>query len=347
MDRSAWRHIRFLGSTGWTAEPLATRQDLRMPRTDLAIDELLHQPEKPAAPGGHPPDGIEVSTEKVGAIEITRVKVVSEEGQRAIGKPQGHYITLSAAELPLRDTEIQEQAAHALARELAKLIQLGPDGEAFVVGLGNWNATPDALGPRVVEDILVTRHLHGQVPPDLVEGTRRVSALAPGVLGLTGIETGEIIRGIVEHVHPDVVIAVDSLASRSVARLLRTIQISDSGIHPGSGVGNRRAGINRESIGVPVIAIGVPTVVHASVIASDTLQLLAKHFEGQPEYRKLAELDDDARHKLVSDVLAPAVGDLVVTPKEIDVVIDDLAKVVAAGINAALHPKIGEQAIRA
>lgn len=311
-----------------------TLLDPSLPRTDLAIDSL---PEDGRSEVSAPPRGVHVSTEVHEGIEITRVVVASKEGSDAMGKPPGSYITVSAPEMPPRSTEARDTMARVLAREIGGLLHLEADSEAFIVGLGNWNATPDALGPRVVSQVLVTRHLHGQVPADLVEGTRRVSALAPGVLGLTGIETGEIIRGIVEHIHPSVVIAVDSLASRSIRRLLRTIQIADTGIHPGSGVGNNRAGITQGTVGVPVIAIGVPTVVHAAVIASDTLGLLAREV---PSFRRFEANDDHTRQQLIAKVLAPAVGDLVVTPKDIDFAIAELAKIIAAALNAALHPQM-------
>jgi len=143
-----------------------------------------------------------------------------------------------------------------------------------VVGLGNWNATPDSLGPKVLENLMVTRHLLEMSPPELRKGLRPVAALAPGVLGLTGIETGEIIMGVVDRMGAKAVICIDALASRSVDRLCSTIQISDTGIHPGAGVGNRRLAINKETLGIPVIAIGVPTVVHAVTIISDAMNLL-------------------------------------------------------------------------
>jgi spore protease len=213
------------------------------------------------------------------------------------------------------------------------------------VGLGNWNATPDALGPRVVENLLVTRHLGKQVPANLAGSLRPVAAIAPGVLGLTGIETGDVIRGIVDRIRPDAVIAVDALATRSIDRILRTVQIADTGIRPGSGVGNRRAGIDRDTLGVPVVAVGVPTVVSAATIAGDAIELLAQRLEeASPSAADaLRDLLGDDRHDVISEVLAPAVGDLMVTPKEIDILIDDMARIVSAGINAALHPQVAAQ----
>lgn len=316
--------------------------DLGRVRTDLAI-EALQAPEHGEQPVQAPPSGVDIEEEHFDGIELSRVHITSEAGERLVGKPQGHYITLDAPDLRTRNTQVQEHVARLLARELESLLHLGPDAKVFVVGLGNWNATPDALGPKVVAELLVTRHLADQVPEDLRGQMRSVAALAPGVLGLTGIETGEIIRGIVDRIAPDVVIAVDALASRSIDRVLRTIQLADTGIHPGSGVGNHRAGIDADSLGVPVIAVGVPTVVHAATIAADTIELLAEHLRGDPAAKSLRHLTGDAKRRMIAEVLAPAVGDLMVTPKEIDILVDDMAKVLAAGINAALHPKVAAQ----
>lgn len=314
--------------------PLTWERD-GSPRTDLAVEAVAQR-------DGHV-RGVEIDEEREGEIAISRVRVTTSEAEQAIGKPRGTYVTLDAPGLRKRDTGVQEQLARLIYAELQGLLSLREDSNVFVVGLGNWNATPDAIGPRVAGEILVTRHLRGQVPSDLKGQLRSVSALAPGVLGLTGIETGEIIRGIVEHTEPDVVLAVDALASRSVERLLRTIQIADSGINPGSGVGNHRTGINRDTIGVPVVALGVPTVVHAATIAADTIDLLAAQLGDEPDYAGLRLLRGDDKRKWIASVLAPAAGDLMVTPKEIDLYVDDLVRVIAAGINAALHPKIAAQ----
>jgi spore protease len=278
-------------------------------------------------------------------VEICRVRVVSEAGERLVGKPRGTYVTLDAPGLRDRDTAVQERLARLLGAELRSLLDLGPDSSVFVVGLGNWNATPDAIGPRVVENLLVTRHLDRQVPRNLSGTLRSVAALAPGVLGLTGIETGEVIRGIVDRIRPDVVLAVDALATRSIERMLRTVQVADTGIRPGSGVGNRRAGIDRDALGVPVVAVGVPTVVHAATIAGDAIELLAERL-GSKDPRAaeaLRGLLADGQRDLIAQVLAPAVGDLMVTPKEVDVLVEDFSKVLAAGINAAIHPSLAEE----
>ena len=305
------------------------------PRTDLAVEA--------AAGRARTMPGVHIDESSESGVDITRVQVLDADGERVVGKPRGTYVTLDAPGLLQRDRQMQEAVARLLAREIGRLADLrGPDSHVFVVGLGNWHATPDALGPKVVEAVLVTRHLQGQVPADTAGDVRPVSAIAPGVLGLTGIETSEIIRGIVDRTAPAAVIAVDALASRSIERLGRTIQVADTGIQPGSGVGNRRAALNEETLGTKVIAVGVPTVVHAATIASDTLDLLAEN-AGEPRYAALRELRGESRRELIARVLGPAVGDLMVTPKEIDALIHDLSRVIAAGINAAVHPRVAAQ----
>ena len=308
----------------------------RQARTDLAIETLDDKPR-------HRPRGVDVQEERDGRIAISRVHITSVEGERLIGKPRGWYVTIDAPDLRQRNSEVQEQVARRLAGEIARLLPLKPDAKVFVVGLGNWHATPDALGPKVVAALLVTRHLADQVPEDLRGQLRSVAALAPGVLGITGIETGEIIRGIVDSIRPDAVVVVDALASRSIERILRTIQLSDTGIQPGSGVGNHRAGIDQEALGIPVLAIGVPTVVHAATIAADTIDLLARKVEDPDAARALQSMGRSDRRQMIAEVLHQAVGELMVTPKEIDLLIEDMAKVVAAGVDAALHPQVAAQ----
>ncbi|MBX6378928.1 MAG: GPR endopeptidase, partial [Clostridia bacterium] len=285
--------------------------------------------------------GVDVQSEARGGVRVTRVVVRDQEGARALGKPPGRYTTIEAPGVRRRERDTLEQLARALATEIAAAHPLADDTQVLVVGLGNWNATPDALGPRVVANLTVTRHLRDHVPADLRGGLRSVAAVAPGVLGLTGIETSEIVGGIVDRVRPDLVLVVDALASQSVNRLLTTVQLADTGIQPGSGVHNDRAGISRESLGVPVLAIGVPTVVQASTIAVEAMDLLTGRLQrgtADPFWR----LPSRERAAVVRDTLYPFVGDLMVTPKEIDVLVDDLASAVAAGINAALHPRVAQ-----
>lgn len=288
--------------------------------------------------------GVDVREERQGGVLISRVDVLTEDAAARMGKPIGRYVTIEAREIRQRGTDLQEQVARALAAELAPLLKMTEETQVFVVGLGNQFATPDALGPKVVEEVMVTRHLPDFVPANLRGGLRSLCALAPGVLGLTGMETVEIVEGVVSRIKPDVVIAIDALASRSIERILTTIQLSDTGIQPGSGVGNRRKGINRETLGVPVIAIGVPTVVHAFTIAMDTMDLLIQRLRTtHPFYSYLDRLEGTEKHRMIQEVLSPAVGDLMVTPKEIDALVDDLAKVISGGVNAAVHPRIAAQ----
>lgn len=285
--------------------------------------------------------GLEVEEYRTEACRVTRVRVVTQEASRIIAKPPGQYVTIEAPGLVKRCRDIQEEVAQVFVRELTRLMPLDDDAEVFVAGLGNWQATPDSLGPRVVGQLLITRHLRGYVPADLRGGLRSVAAMAPGVMGLTGIETGEILWAITERIKPDVVIAIDALAARSAERILTTIQLADTGIHPGSGVGNKRQAITQETLGIPVIAVGVPTVVHASTIAYDTIELLVDKFRGRARfYDIVSEMDAEDKRSLIDEVLAPSVGDLMVTPKEIDVLILEMSKVLAGALNAALHPRI-------
>lgn len=304
-------------------------------RTDLALEaqELISRRTGQEVPG------VMSETEETRYATITRVRVMTPEAERVLGKARGNYITIDSKYLRSRSKEIDEELAQVFAREFLRLAPLAPDATVLVAGLGNWQATPDALGPRTVEYLTVTRHLHNYVPQELKGGMRAVCAISPGVLGLTGIETGEIIRGVVNNVRPDLVVVIDALASMSTKRLGATIQMGDTGISPGSGVGNRRMGINRDSLGVPVIAIGIPTVVAAETIAMDAMDFV----EGQtrpggprPEETQQAS----ARRTYLRQMLAPYFGALVVTPKEVDDLVEDLAEILAAGLNAALHPSI-------
>jgi spore protease len=214
----------------------------------------------------------------------------------------------------------------------------------LVIGLGNWNATPDALGPRVIHNLLVTRPLYDNYPADAREGMRPVCALAPGVLGLTGIETAEIIKGTIDRVHPDLVIAIDALAARSTSRLASTIQISNTGIYPGSGLGKKRTGITKEDMGVPVIALGVPTVVNSVTIVSDTIDKIMSNdsLANTEMNNRLRKINENQKKQVIHEILQPYLGDLVMAPKGIDRLIRDVAKVVAGGLNVSLHPDITE-----
>ena len=304
-------------------------------RTDLALEaqDLISRRTGQEVPG------VMSETEETRYAAITRVRVMTPEAERILGKARGNYTTIDSKYLRSRSKEIDEELAQVFAREFLRLAPLSENATVLVAGLGNWQATPDALGPRTVEYLTVTRHLHNLVPQELRGGMRAVCAISPGVLGLTGIETGEIIRGVVGNVRPDLVVVVDALASMSTKRLGATIQMGDTGISPGSGVGNRRMGITRESLGVPVIAIGVPTVVTAETIAMDAMDFI----EGQRGLQSPGPQETQqamARRSYLNQILSPYFGALVVTPKEVDDLVEDLAEILAAGLNAALHPSI-------
>ncbi|MRN55768.1 GPR endopeptidase [Paenibacillus monticola] len=314
-------------------------------RTDLAVEakEMAQGPQKMPIPG------VNEEVEESDGIKVTRLGVANAAGSQAIGRAIGNYVTLEVPGLRDGDTGLQQRVSDVFAREFEKFmtkIGIGKDSSVLIVGLGNWNVTPDSLGPLVVENSLITRQFYELVPDQVSPGYRNVSAIAPGVLGLTGIESSEVVQGIVDRTKPDVIIAIDALASRSLERINTTIQIADIGIHPGSGIGNKRRGLTQEILGVPCIAIGVPTVCYASTIVNNVLEMMKKHFGGEGAAHTkeimglLDEISEQERLALVKEVLEPLGHDLIVTPKEIDEFIEGIANIVASGLNAALHDAV-------
>lgn len=290
-------------------------------------------------------DGIRVEQDGDEEVSITRVHVVSPLGEQNTGKPMGTYITMDMPGIREQSRDLYEKTCRMLARELESLIRLNDRDTVLVVGLGNWNVTADSLGPRVASHVLVTRHLHEYLPQEVDEGARPVCAIAPGVLGLTGIETGHIIKGVVDQIKPALVIAVDALASRNMNRVNASIQLANTGIAPGSGIGNKRIAIAQETLGVPVIAIGIPTVVDAATIVSDTIDLMIDSMMKQSPtdsalYNMLSNINRDEKYGTIIDLLEPYSGNLVVTPKDTDEIVEYLSKLVANGINMALHKNI-------
>ncbi|WP_055071281.1 GPR endopeptidase [Clostridium massiliamazoniense] len=308
-------------------------------RTDLAIERRdIYESEN-----NKTITGVKVEEESSEDIKITTVHIENEEGERNMGKPIGQYITIEMPELTQYDGAIMDQVAHILAGSLEKIINLKEDSLTLVIGLGNIAVTPDALGPKVVKKLMITRHLKKLIPDEIDEEIRPVCALAPGVLGTTGIETGEIIKSLVDKLNPDLVICIDALSSRSLKRVAKTIQISNTGIAPGAGVGNNRMEINEKAIGVPVVAIGVPTVVNAATVANDAMDLVLDEMieeatEGKEFYTMLKSMDRGKKGELIKSLLRPYMGELMVTPKDVDEIIDFISKIVANGINLALQP---------
>ncbi len=291
-------------------------------------------------------EGIRIENDGDNDVAITRVHVDTQEGEQKVGKPIGSYITMDIPKVNEKSRDLYEKSCRMLARELESLIHLDKKDTVLIVGLGNWNVTADALGPKVAQSVLVTRHIYEYLPKEVDETERPVCAISPGVLGITGIETGHIIKGIVDNVKPSLVIAIDALASRSMSRVNSSIQLANTGIAPGSGVGNKRAALNKESLGVPVIAIGIPTVVDAATMASDVLDLVMDNMmeqagQGSEFYKMLMGIDRDEKYRMIIELLEPYSGNLVVTPKDTDDIVDYLSKLVANGINMALHENIG------
>jgi len=285
-------------------------------------------------------EGIESTEEQINDnIKVSRVKIINQNGEKAIGKPIGNYITIDVKKLKLATEEDIQKTAETLTSELKKIIDIHTDkeGEILVVGLGNIYVTPDALGPKVINEIDVTRHIKKYLPQYVEKGTRTVSAISPGVLGTTGIETVEILKGIVDNVKPKLIIVIDALASRSIERISSTIQVSDTGIVPGAGVGNTRQEISQSSLGIPVVAIGIPTVVELATLVSDGIDIFIDRLQEKAESNQyLNKLQQEDKYEEVKEALNVGEYNMIVTPKEIDDLIENMKDVVARGINFAV-----------
>jgi spore protease len=287
-------------------------------RTDLAVEAKEIWQEN--AEKTTQLEGVEASEENVNGFTVETVRVINEKGEQSIGKPVGTYITVNLEGLIKKEEGAFNRGTEAISMQLKKILNIGKDQSVMVVGLGNSEITPDNLGPKTVKNTMVTRHLVEKAP-EYFGSFRKVSAVQSGVLGTTGIESAELIKAVAEEVKPDVIIAVDALASRKMSRVCRTVQITDTGIVPGSGIGNRRATLCRQSMGVPVIAVGVPTVVDAATLAADLMEV-AGMGEKSPD-----DFGESGR-------------EMIVTPKEIDIYIEDISKLLGYSINMALHEEL-------
>ena len=286
-------------------------------------------------------EGIETEEEKIDDnILVSRVKITNEKGEEAIGKKKGNYITVDVKNLKIANEEEIQKTSEVVTKELKSLLakHIAEKDSILVVGLGNIYVTPDALGPKVINEIDITRHLLEYMPEVLDKNTREVSAISPGVLGTTGIETMEILKGIVDNVKPKLVIIIDALASRNIERISSSVQLADTGIVPGAGVGNARKELTESTLGIPVIAMGIPTVVEAATIAADSLTLFIKRAQENGESNDfLNKLQEEDKYKIIKEILAPEEYNFIVTPKEIDNLIEKMKDIVARGINFAIN----------
>lgn len=282
-------------------------------RTDLAMERTVY-------PGGLG-EGVAIQTQSEGDAEVTWVRIHTPAAAKRLGKAEGTYWTMTHPELPYLSPEERIEVARSVAQTLR--IMLPPQGDVLVLGLGNRRMTADALGDRVVSGILVTRHMKERENEEL----RGVCAMSPGVLGITGVETAELALGLVERLKPSAVLVIDALAAMETSHIGTTIQLTDTGIHPGSGVGNHRLGITRDFLHVPVIAMGIPMVVYASTIVRDALKNILSSEKGE----------EDA-HEMAEQLVGQAKSDLVVTPRNIDELVAGLADMLALAVNSALQP---------
>lgn len=302
-------------------------------RTDLALEEK----ESFEGNGGEI-SGVELEEYNLDDLsgKITVVDIINEDGAASMNKPVGKYITMESAYMNTGDDGTADELSKELSVHIKDLMRDCCDYDkvsVLVVGLGNRDVTSDSLGPRASEKINITRHLNN--------GKRPVSGIIPGVMAFTGIESAQIVKGVIEETNPDLVIAIDALAARSVTRLGNTIQLTNTGIQPGSGVGNHRNSLTKESLGIPVIAIGVPTVVTAAALVYDTAEAFSEAIKASALTQTMSEMVENLtemeRYNLIRELIEPKLGPMFVTPKDIDEKIKVLSRIVSSGINIALE----------
>lgn len=323
-------------------------------RTDLAVED------RESFPG----DGGEISgvslrewREEKSCVKFSEVKILDERGAKAMGKPCGTYLTLEADQLAEKDEDYHAEVSAEMGAYIRKLIaqmmraEMREEGakssdprnlKILAVGLGNSFVTPDALGPKVLSHLQVTRHLNQQYGKNFCKERHlpSLSGIVPGVMAQTGMETAEILKGVIQETEPDLLIVIDALAARSIRRLGTTIQLTDTGIHPGSGVGNHRHSLTRDSLGIPVLAIGVPTVVGAAAIVQDTVDTMIQALSSSRSTKGMGEfiqdMQPDEQYRLIQELLEPEFGGLYVTPPNIDEMIEQLSYTISEGIHQAV-----------
>lgn len=306
-------------------------------RTDMAVERRdLY---KKANKIENEIDGIECEEENFDDIKITRVYITNENGAKALQKPIGSYVTIDVKKINNISTEKEDEIVKNVSEELRKIVDkhIEKSDEVMIVGLGNLHSTPDSLGSRVINEIEITRHIKIYLPQYIDESSRSISAISPGVLGTTGIESAEIIKGIVDKVKPKMIIAIDSLCSKNISRVNKSIQISDTGIVPGGGVGNTREELSEKTLGIPVIAVGVPTLVEMASITNECLDLFIEHLqENAQSNEELNKLKDEDNYEKIKEALIPKDYNFIVTPKEIDELVECMKDIISRSINEGL-----------
>ena len=301
---------------------------LNMQRTDLAVELQEDLDSQEMIPGVH----VTTKINRDNDMKETRIHIDSDEGAKKIGKPKGSYITLESEELRCSDEDYHEPMCQSLYEHLKTM--LGGAKHILVAGLGNRWVTPDALGPLVIDNLYVTRHL---IQEDLVQCPYEISAVAPGVMAQTGMESQEILQGVVQMVKPDVLVVIDALAAGNSNRLNKTIQLADTGIEPGSGVGNHRKAITVRTMGVKVIAIGVPTVISVPAIVDDAMDVMLEAFGKNGTRQAMESFTDAERYQLACEMVEPYLANMFVTPKNIDEAIKRISFTISEAINRLQH----------
>ena len=296
-------------------------------RMDLAVEmkEEIQRDE--------PIHGVHVMTKNNGDTDIKEVRIVveNEQGAMQLGKPVGNYITLESEQLRRADEEFHKPMMEVLARHLRQFV--GNKKRIMVAGLGNREVTPDALGPFVIDNLYVTRHL---LKEGIITHSVEMSAIAPGVMAQTGMEAVTVLKALIDEIKPELLIVIDALAARESDRLNKTIQLADTGITPGSGVGNHRDAINEESVGVPVLAIGVPTVIAVPTIVNDAMDVLVEAIGKQSAKNVLKKFNEEERYQLACEMVTPYLEDMFVTPKDIDEAVKRISYTISEAINQAV-----------
>lgn len=317
-------------------------KQISLVRTDLALEAA-----EPFKNENNLPYGVTMDEDydEINEIRVTVVDVTSDIGAKKLGKSVGKYITVETPHMDEPDEGYHQEITKVLIEQLAQLLPGVAQKKILVAGIGNREITPDALGPLVVEHLFITRHLFQMYAPtsSILKGLGNISAIAPGVMGQTGMEGQEIIHGIIEETKPEVLIVIDALAARSTQRLNRTIQLTNTGIHPGAGIGNHRNELTEKTLGIPVIAIGIPTVIDAATIVTDTMQNLLKALKNETQnyFTQLSNImesfDIQEQHALMREVMDPGMMDMFVAPKDIDETIGRISFTISEAINGLCH----------